>query len=586
MAGRSRNPSCVPWTFSIQADIPPLTQKGWASFKGRWKAPTGREPLLLDVTLKALKVSMTNASLKIETVPMTMQKWIIGRHCHSQRALRIALGVLAMMALWQPGVAQSPSPLSEIHFEHRVVVATTSLDRELDVDESLSDNVNRLAAIGFEVGAILAGNGPLIDRMLQRKPYVAGLVDHSGHVFVIMNRPVGQPVPVREYRLLHTRTPFGVEEIVAAYGREGFRLTLTAWEGEHFHGVFERIAGVEGMEPVDYRVFRNQRRRGWNVLMLEDPDVRQRLRRVVPITLDSALLELGPPAESPAEFVWESDAPNQRSRLRTRLSARAAQGFRAQMVRLRGNELDIPLLKPAGASVPGPAMLLDEGPWGSPCGRGSIVGADNWTDGNVYCVAEEPQGAVRNLGFDVNLAPEGSADDDLFRDWLPCEMRARLRSSRAGSTRVARALQIEHEIQRKVKPGHRVTRAFAIARENQDDQLVFFTTQSPPPVVNGQAAPSTPAPRIVAEVDGLLQSSLAQREQELNETFSAEMRQMDVIAWAEIYDTRANQHVQLHGCAPSRMARDHAETVLRGYLVRTPYSKYRIRNQLIVEAVR
>jgi hypothetical protein len=521
--------------------------------------------------------------------PRDLQYWL-GRYISSrqdissrQGTLRAGLAILAVFALVLPVIAQVPAQPVNVLFEHRVVVATTSLDRELDVDESLSRNVNRLAAIGFEVGAILAGNGPLIDRMLQRKPYVPGQVDHSGHVFVIMNRPVGQPAPVREYRLLHTRGPLGVDKIVAAYGQEGFRLRISAWEGGLFHGVFERI---EGDEAVDYRVFRNAGRRGWTKQIVEDPDVRQRLLQVVPMTLDSALVELGPPAESPAEFAWETDAPHQRSRLRSRLSARTAAGFRAQMLRFRGNEMDIPMLKPAGASGPAPALLLDDGPWGSPCRRGSIMGADSWTDGKVYCVAEDPQGPVQNDGFELRLASEGSSDSDLFRGWLSCEIRAQLRSKRLGSTRVARALQIEREIQSQVKPGHRITRAFAVARENQDDLLVFFTTKSPLPAVSGQPAPSTPAPILFAKVDGPLDNSLAQREQQLNEAFSAEMRQWDVIAWAEIYNIGASRNVQLQGCAPTRMARDHAETVLRGLLIRTPYSEYRIDNQLVVESVR
>ena len=468
-------------------------------------------------------------------------------------------------------------------YEHRVVVPTTSLDRERDVEDSLARNVNQLAVLGFEVGAIAGGRGPLLDRLLDRKAYVAGTVDHGGQVFVVMHRPAGLPVPVREYRLLHARGPLGVEEIVAAYGRDGFRLTVTAWEGDYFHAAFERSGGSA---PVEYRVFRNAQRKGWDALMLSADGVKQRLRRVVPMTLDSAIVELGELADSPAEFVWESDAPQQRSRLEARLNARAAAGFRVQIARMRGNVLDVAMLKPAGASGPAPALDLDDGPWGGPCGRGTIAGADIWTDGDVYCVAEDPKGPVMNRGFDLVVAPEASMNGQLFFGRHSCVVDARLQSSRPVAARVARAMQLEMELQRRVEPGYRVTRLFAGSKEDGDQRLVLFTSRLPLPVVSGKPASQARPPLLAVELDGLGQQLLAEREREINASLASELGSARIEAWAEIYDVRANRHVQLLGCAGNRLDRERAETILRGLLVRTPYAGFRIRNEIQIELLR
>lgn len=472
-----------------------------------------------------------------------------------------------------------------VAYEHRVVVATTSLDRELDVDASLLRNVNRLAAIGFQVGAILGGDGAMIDRMLFRDPNRTAQVDHSGHVFVIMHRPLGRPSPVREYRMLHARHELGVEKIVQDYAREGFRLTVTAWEGDIFHAAFER---QEGSSPVEYRVFRTERRRGWDRHMMADPDVARRLRRVIPMFPQAAIVELGEPADPPAEFVWLDAPAHSHFRLRSPLSERAAAGFRTQVLRLYRNEVLIAMLKPAGATGPAPELKLDQGPWGGPCSNGFIAGADVHVEGTVFCVAEDPKGPSTNRGFDLALRPEQEeSDGDLFRGWMPCEVRSQLASTRPAARRVARALQIEEELNgTKAMPGFRITRVFANPREDRDDVLIFMGTRTPPPAFSGPAAPSVAAPRLVPEVDGLLQGYLARHEESINESLQAEMRPLDVIAWVEINDQRANNHVRLAGCARTRFHRDHAESVLRGILVRTAYSRYRIRNEIIVEPIR
>lgn len=485
-----------------------------------------------------------------------------------------------MFAAWM-AAGQTAEPV----YEHRVVVATTSLDRERDVEESLARNVNELAALGFEAGAFVGGHGALLDRLLDRRSHVPGQVDHAGHVFVIMNRPLQRPVPVREYRFLHVRGPLGVEEIAARYGREGFRLTITAWEGEHFHGAFERVGEAE---RVEYRVFRTARRRGWPQQMIEDPEVRMRIRRAVPLTLDSALVELGSPAATPAQFVWESDAPHQTGRLEQKLNAQAAEGFRVQIVRLRGNVLDVGMLKPAGATGPGPALDLDDGPWGVPCSRGKIAGADVWTDGDIYCVAEDPKSPVSNRGLDMVVSPTPDVGGQLFFGRVDCGVRARMRSGREMALRVARAYQMEREINRRIEPGYRVTRAFAGIREGGDERLVFMTSRLPAPAVapgQVQATGRAAAP-LMAQLDGLGQQLQAERERKINEGLADELRSLNADIWAEIHDVRGNRRVLLLGCVSTDQDRERAEIVLRSLLVRTPYPDFRIRNEIIVQRIR
>lgn len=467
-----------------------------------------------------------------------------------------------------------------LRYEHRVVVATTSLDRELDVEESLARNVNQFAALGFEVGAIVGGDGRLVDQLLDRKPYTAGLVDHGGHVFVIMSRPIGRPALPREYRFLHARTAFGVDKIVAGYGAEGFRLTVTAYEGGYFHAAFERGAEPAGLE---YRVYRNAGRKGWDARFLEDAAARGRATRLVPITLDSGLVELGAAQGAPADFAWETDKTHQRPRLEARLKARAEQGFRVQLVRMRGTDLDVALLKPAGWDGRVVQPDLDDGPWGMPCGRGAIAGADIFTDGDVYCVAEDPQGPIVNRGFDFVIRPESSASNLLMFGRPSCEVRARLATARSAATRIARAMQLENELNRKVEPGYRVTRAFVGAPEGNDARLVVFTSLLPAPPAGTTAGTTRRAPRLEPELDEVGQQLLSRREDEMNDQLTSELASPDVNAWVEIYDGRSGRYVLLSGCATHRVDKERAETIVRRLLVRTPYADYRVRNEIIVD---
>jgi hypothetical protein len=70
----------------------------------------------------------------------------------------------------------------DARYEHRVVVATTSWDREEDVDGSLERHVNALAARGFEVAALVGGGDaaiprsqtPSLRRRGPRRPHLRG----------------------------------------------------------------------------------------------------------------------------------------------------------------------------------------------------------------------------------------------------------------------------------------------------------------------------------------------------------------------------------------------------------------------------
>lgn len=478
-----------------------------------------------------------------------------------------------LIVLPAASAAQPPPP----RYEHRVVVSTTELDAEREVDASLARNVNALAAVGYQLSAFVGGDGAAIDSLLARKPYAAGLVDHGGQVLVVMHRPENGGEP-REYRLLHTRTHLGVEAIVAGHARDGFRLTVTAAEGATFHAAFERAAGP----PVEYRVLRTERRQGWDQQLVTRPDLRGRVRRVVPMSLETALVELGAEAAPAAEFVWVTDKTHERPRINDRLATHTATGFRVQHVRMRGTNLDIALLKPAGTTGGGVTAALEDGPWGGPCGRGVIAGADLFSDGDVYCVAEAVTPAVSNRGFDLVVTPE--PDLGPFFGLPSCEIRARLTTTRTSATRIARALQFERELNRRNQEGYRVSRAWLGGRPD-DTRLVVIATRDPRewPTRASSTVVSSPAPALRPELDAVGQQLLRQAEEDLNRQLEREPELADVKAWVEISNSGAVRQVQLLGCATHRLGKERAEAIVRSLLVRTQFSNLRLRNQIIVD---
>jgi hypothetical protein len=380
-----------------------------------------------------------------------------GRHSKHRRcpgSIPRLAGIAVVVTLALPSRAQ----VQEVRIEHRVVMSTTSQDYEQDVDASLEGNVNRLAATGFEVTAVLGGDGGVIDQLLERKPHVPGIVDHSGQVFVIMTRAVGRPGPARDYRLLHTRIALGTEDVVTRYANEGFRLTTTAHEGGIFHGVFERS---RNQPPSAYRVFANRGRTSWMTALLNDQAARRRVRRVVPMALEAALVELGAPSETPAELEWLSDQVYQSARLEARLKAKAKDGYRVQLMRLRGSDVDLLLLRPAGGDGRAISYDFEKGNSAAPCGRGRIVGAESSSDGDVFCVAEDPDGPLVNRGVDVTVRAESASGDGPVIGVAGCEGRKPAMATRAADRRARRALQLECELAQRVQPGYQVASAIA-----------------------------------------------------------------------------------------------------------------------------
>ena len=164
-----------------------------------------------------------------------------------------------------------------------------------------------------------------------------------------------------------------------------------------------------------------------------------------------------------------------------------------------------------------------------------------------------------------------------------CEVRARLATGRAAASRIARAMQLENELNRKVEPGYRVTRAFVGAPEGNDARLVVFTSKLPPPPPGSGRAASRRAPRLKPELDETGQQLLSQREDEVNDQLAQELASQDVNAWVEIYDGPTARHVLLSGCATQRTDKERAETIVKRLLGRTPYAAFRVRNEIIVD---
>lgn len=467
---------------------------------------------------------------------------------------------------------------AQFRWEHRVVVPTTSRDTELEVEASLERNVNALAALGFELTAIAGGDGALLDELLDRRPYSAGFVDHSGQVFAVMARPVGAPAPPREYRLLHARTHIGVGEIVARHGRDGFRLVRFSHEGSRFHAAFERVA--DDAARRDYAVFANRGRKSWMDQVAADPAVSGRLTRVVPMALETALVELGPEASPPAALEWLTEPFHQRSRHQERLREKAREGFRVQLVRRRGSELDLLLVRPAGAEGAAPRPSLEDAPWGGPCGRGAMVGADVLPDGDVACVAEEAAG-ISNRGFDLVARPEPGVGGRLLGT-PDCELRLRAGATDPVWRRIASARMLETEIAAEVEPGYRVTRLLAARLESGEGRLVVFATDDPAarPAAGGGAA-ATPA--LAPERDEPGGGLLATRVAELDAALAAAPGLAGARVWFELDDRPKRGRARLLGCVGSRLQKEEAERVARGLLAASPYAALPLRSEVQVE---
>lgn len=489
----------------------------------------------------------------------------------SRTVILIALGCSLVASANGPLTAQTPRA------EHRVVVATGESDLGSDVEATLERQVNRLASAGFEVAAIMGGAAPVIDQLLGRKPYVAGLVDHGGQIAVVMRRAPDASAR-REYRLLHTRGEMNLDEIVSALGGQGFVLAATAHDGPVFHAAFERR---DGAAPVSYRVMRNRGRSTWMDQVQKDPVMTSRLRRVVPMALDHALIELGE-AASPAGALEWANAPAFRSdSLESTLNSKAAAGFRVQLVRLRENTLDVLLVRPAGPAGTPATYDVDDGPWGGPCSRGTLAGAAGYTDGDVYCVAENPGNGVSNRGFDGLLRVRTGATMPLL-DVPNCVDRARLRAPRQAHARIAVAQQLERFLDAKVPDGFRLSRLLAVQKTGDDARLVAFTTNAAVEAVSGPAADTEPVPALVPDLDGPLSANTAQRQRDVNDRLARLRGVENDDVWLDVIDRPEPRSVVLSGCVRTQAAKTDLERAVRTMLP-APFAGYRFRNDVLVE---
>lgn len=465
----------------------------------------------------------------------------------------------------------------DVRYEHRVVVSATSWDREEDIDGSLERHVNVLAARGFEVAAFVGGGNPaILDRLLDRKPHRSGVVDHAGLTFVVMARKVGGPHVAREYRFLHSRYNETIDTLVAPLAAQGFRLTASEFDGDVTHVAFEKIAGQPAAE---YRVFRNRGRKTWMDQALEDPDARMRITRVLPVALDTAIVELGAPAATPVDMKWLTRQTHDFSSLETPLDDLVKTGFRVELLRARDNNVSILAVKPAGAAASGADYDLDDGPWGSPCGLGTIAGAAAMPDGGVYCATDQSAASVSNRGLDLTFRAQSTAGGRLLFRGPTCDVSIRAESRRSGGARIAVALQMQQEIAKALQAGYRVTRALTAVDSNGQQRIVVFTSNAALPERKGPAADPSAAPPLTPELDAFGGDMAGNREREakLNAALAAAgLENM----WMEL--SPYSKSAALFGCVRTLVGKTPVETTASDVL-RQVFPDLRFESRLAVE---
>ena len=496
------------------------------------------------------------------------------RHLPSPPACARAALALALLVTGGAPVlpAQPPS------YEHRVVVPTTSINRDAEIADSLEQNVNALAARGFELSALAGGDGVVLDAMLARSPYAPAVTDHAAVTLAVMTRPLGQPGIAREYRLLHVRERESVADAVAPLGPAGFRLVLVEHDGDVVHVAFEK---VDGQAPMEYREFRNRGRRTWMDQLLADDEVVHRMTRVTPVALNAGIVELGPRQADPGHVQWLSRPTHSFEQLETPIRELVKGGHRVDLVRRRGpNDLDVLLVKPAGVTASTAVFDLDDGPWGSPCGRGTIAGAAVGPDGDVYCAADTAGSAPpSNRGLDLTVRPQPSASGAVLFRGPTCDVLARLYSARRASTWLAFAAQLEQEIASAAPAGFRVTRLLAAKDGNEQARLVAFTTTAAPRVTRGRPADASPVPALMAELDTPGNDLARQREVSVNDALQRRGLEGGPL-WVEFPER--GRTVRLLGCVPTRLARDATEAAVRGLLIGEGLGDYRLDSRLVL----
>jgi len=314
----------------------------------------------------------------------------------------------------------------------------------------------------------------------------------------------------------------------------------------------------------------------------KDPAMASRLRRVVPMALDHALVELGAEASPAGALEWASTPAFRSESLERTLNDKAAAGFRVQWVRMRENTLDVLLVRPAGPAGSPVVLDVDDGPWGGPCSRGTIVGADGYTDGDVYCVAENPGSGVSNRGFDGLLRVRTGATMPLL-DVPGCVDRARLNGSRPAHARIAVAQQLERFLDAKVPAGFRLTRLLAVQKTGDDARLVAFTSSAPGDAVSGPPAGTGPIPPLLPDLDGPLSANTAERQRDLNERLAQLRGVQNQDVWLDVLENPGQRAVVLSGCVTTRTAKVELEQAVRSLLQPAPFTNYRFRSDVIVD---
>lgn len=510
--------------------------------------------------------------------------------------IAVAIAMLALNAIPERGRgttaahAAGPDDIGQAaaspRYEYRVVVPTTSGTQSWQVVESLERNVNRMAAAGFEVAAFVGGSRVVVDALLDRS--APGTPATSSLALVIMARPAGVAVRAREYRLLHASnsSTVGLDAFTTKLKDDGFRLSAFAHEGGAFHAAFERTPGPV---PVEYRIYANKSRNSWMKQLQDDPSVLARLSRVVPMQLDLALVELGPASDAPGAIEWAPDTTVVRfgSSLQQQVNDRAKDGFHVNLLRIRNNNVDVLLVKPAGSTGPAPTYTLDKGPWGSRCGTGAMAGADVATGGDMFCAADTTRRSISNEGLDLTIRAYDSAKGAVLFRPVNCEVQARLGSTRLADRWLAAATSLEQELNAKGQPGYRVTRALAAVGSFDQMRVYAIASTASPTTGAGAEVRDRAIPRLAADRDEALGGQSRRYEDQINDALARNANlEPDTTVWVEIRDTGRDRSVRLTGCTSTRQDIGIAESAVRSLLVRTPYDAYTVRTDIVVDRLR
>lgn len=209
-----------------------------------------------------------------------------------------------------------------------------------------------------------------------------------------------------------------------------------------------------------------------------------------------------------------------------------------------------------------------------------MVGADGHSDGDVYCVAENPAAGVVNRGFDGRLRVRTGATMPLL-DVPSCVDRARLQGPRPAHARIAVAQQLERFLNAKVSAGFRLTRLLAVQKAGDEARVVAFTSNAPADAASGPPADADPVPPLVPDLDGPLDANTAQRQRDLHERLARTPEAANAEVWLDVLEPAGARSVVLSGCVTTRTARSDVERAVRTRLAHAPFTDDRLRNEIV-----